>query len=145
MIRPTGVAGTPLALMVTLLTILPVGAGPARESGGQQACPRGTAPRADLGLRYRFTAGDFVKEDGRPRWIHFLTEPTVVEVEPDGPAGDRLAPGDVIVAVDGQLITTSGGSFRLWFSHGDSLRVQVARGDRPVQVWIVPRVQCVAF
>ena len=117
-----------------------VAAGFAQESG--RACPPGTAPRADLGIRFRFAAGDFVDEEGRPRWVHFLSEPVVTEVDPDGPAAGRLLPGDIIVAVDDALITTRGGSLRFWFSEGEPVRVYVSRGGRPEVRWIRPLREC---
>lgn len=133
-----------LAVVAFLATfVLPgsVTAGFAQES--VRACPPGTAPRADLGIRFRFAAGDFVDEEGRPRWVHFLSEPVITEVDPDGPAAGRLLPGDIIVAVDDDLITTRRGSFRFWFSHGEPVRVYVSRDGRPEVRRIRPSRECV--
>src|SRR5688500_16058915 len=42
----------------------------------------------------------------------FSTEPVITSVEPGSPAADQLKPGDVIVSVDGNLITTTQGAYR---------------------------------
>lgn len=107
------------------------------------ACPADSASRADLGIRYRFVAGDFMEDERRPTWIHFLTEPVVVEVDPRGPAAGRLRPGDVVVAVDDYLITTREGSFRFWFNQSDSLTLRVLRGSTAMVLRIEPRTECV--
>lgn len=111
-----------------------------------RVCPDGRGPRADLGIRYRFVAGDFMDpEEGRPRWVHFLTEPVVVEVEPEGPAAGKVRPGDIIVAVDDYLITTRPGSFRFWFNESDSVRLYLLRGNRGVVFSLEPLTKCVSM
>lgn len=105
-------------------------------------CPEGTGPRADLGIRYRFVAGDFMDEEGRPRWVHFLTEPVVTEVDPEGPAAGKLRPGDIIVAVDDYLITTRHGSARFWFNEGDFVRLHVLRGNMAFVASVQPGTRC---
>ena len=39
----------------------------------------------------------------------FVTEPEIGAVDPDGPSGGKLRAGDVLVAVDGWMITTRAG------------------------------------
>ena len=131
-----------LAVAALLSTAIPPGSA-APGSAQERSCPDGTAPRADPGIRIRFRAGDFVDEEGRPRWIHFLSEPVVMEVDSAGPAAGRLLPGDIIVAVDRDLITTRNGSFRFWFGDGDSLRIALLRDARPIVRWIRPVQECV--
>ena len=43
--------------------------------------------------------------DGTNRW-HFRSEPRIEEIDPDSPAAGILKKGDVIVEIDGMLITT---------------------------------------
>lgn len=111
--------------------------------GASRSCPEGELPRADFGIRYRFTAGDFHKDPGRPRWVRFLTEPVVAEVDPDGPAVGRLRRNDVLVAVEGQLITTLEGSRLFWFVDRDEVRLEISRGGRAETVLVPPARVCV--
>lgn len=113
-------------------------------SDSATSCTGSTAPKADYGIRFRFTAGDFVREPERPQWIHFLTEPVVVDVSETGPGAQALQPGDVIVAVDGILITTQRGSLGFWFPAGASVRLHVIRRGRPLVVAVEPGVECAA-
>lgn len=106
-------------------------------------CPEGELPRADFGIRYRFAAGDFQDDPGRPRWVRFLTEPVVSEVHPDGPAVGRLRRNDVLVAVEGRLITTLEGSRLFWFVDRGEVRLDVLRGGRAETILIRPARVCV--
>jgi hypothetical protein len=53
----------------------------------------------------------FITEGGASRAV-FFTEPTILSLDPSLPASRVLRPGDVIVALEGQLITTAEGSAR---------------------------------
>lgn len=106
-------------------------------------CPEGELSRADFGIRYRFAAGDFHEDPGRPRWVRFLTEPVLAEVDPDGPAAGRLRPNDVLVAVEGQLITTREGSRLFWFVDRDEVRLDISRGGRAETILVRPVHVCV--
>jgi PDZ domain-containing protein len=57
----------------------------------------------------------------------------VVDVQPDLPASSILKPADVIVAIDGQTITTSSDAVAAIRARapGDTLRIRVKRGDAP--------------
>jgi len=57
----------------------------------------------------------------------------VVDVQPDLPASSILKPADVIVAIDGQTITTSSDAVAAIRARapGDTLRMRVKRGDAP--------------
>lgn len=110
-----------------------------------RTCPEGELPRADFGIRYRFTAGDFRDEPGRPRWVRFLTEPVVTEVDPAGPADGRLRPNDVLVAVQGHLITTREGSRLFWFADPGEVRLDVSRGGRAETIQLRPARVCTPY
>lgn len=113
------------------------------SSGAQDAtCPVGVPVRAEFGIRYRFTAGDFMRQEGDVRWVHFLTEPVVTAVDPAGPANGTLEVGDVIVAIDGALITTREGSRRFFTAGEQPVEMRVRRNGRPVRVHVRPRVVC---
>jgi hypothetical protein len=53
----------------------------------------------------------FVTEGGASRAV-FFTEPTILSLDPDKPASRVLRAGDVLVAIEGDLITTAEGSAR---------------------------------
>ncbi len=53
----------------------------------------------------------FITQDGDSRAV-FFTEPTILSLDPEKPASRVLRPGDVIVAIGGELITTTRGSAR---------------------------------
>lgn len=61
----------------------------------------------------------------------FWTEPTILSLDEDAPAARELEEGDVLVAIDGELITTSEGS-RLFSALPPTRRVpvRVRRGGR---------------
>jgi regulator of sigma E protease len=119
--------------LVVVLSTLTAGA----ESEGQ--C---SLPRADLGIRFQFTAGDFLVAEDGSRWIRFLTEPRVTEVTRGGPADGRLEAGDSIVAVDGNLVTTESGSHGLQFLPEKEKEIVVRRRGEVREVRVRPRSLC---
>lgn len=124
---------------LTLLASLLAPGGLAAQS---IVCPDGRAARADFGIRYRFTAGDFIRSEAHPDWVHFLTEPVITELRPGTPAHGVLEVGDVLVAVDGNLVTTLEGSRRFFFAGGGPVELRVRRGDHAVAVNVTPRNVC---
>jgi len=73
----------------------------------------------------------------------FGSEPKVLSVVGNGPAAGRLQPGDVIVSVDGLLITTREGGARLRRPEaGRAADLRVRRDGREVGVSIVPARAC---
>jgi hypothetical protein len=61
----------------------------------------------------------------------FGAEPEIIAVDPRGAGGDVLRSGDVLVAIDGALITTRGGAQRLTSIRlGDEVTVRVRRDGR---------------
>ncbi len=53
----------------------------------------------------------FITEGGASRAV-FFTEPTILSLDPEKPSSRVLRAGDVIVAIEGNLITTAEGSLR---------------------------------
>lgn len=79
--------------------------------------------------------GDPGPDGYRP--IRYGSEPTVTSVVEGGPADGLLRPGDVIVAVDGHLITTREGGRRFAYpSPGEPVRMTIRRDGREIDVWI---------
>jgi hypothetical protein len=76
------------------------------------------------------------------RWLWlFVTEPEIGAVDPDGPSGGRLRAGDVLVAVDGWMITTRAGGERFsQVAPGVPVELTVRRGGFEHRETIVPRL-----
>lgn len=94
-----------VAVMTVALGLTPV---PGRGQSDAQCSPEERAV-GSIGLtgihceRCTFTTSD------RGERASFFTEPTVLSVRDDAPAANLLREGDVIVAIDGELITTRRG------------------------------------
>ncbi len=74
----------------------------------------------------------------------FGTEPILGGIDPNGVAAGRLAEGDALVAIDGELITTRGGARRYaGLRPGVLVVLTVRRGGRNLDVPIIPGSQCV--
>lgn len=83
------------------------------------------------------------RESGSDTWLWlFMSEPTIGALDPDGPSHGKLRAGDVIVAVDGWLITTRGGGERFsQVSPGEAVEITVRRGGIELRERIVPRAR----
>lgn len=76
--------------------------------------------------------------------LRFMSEPVVREIDPDGPAVGKIKKGDVIVAVNGNLITTEGaGDPFVDPPVGVPVELMVRRDGRERKVTIVPGWICV--
>jgi len=82
----------------------------------------------------------FVHDENEQMWL-FQSEPLIRAVDSDGPSGGKLKDGDVIVAVDGVLITTrKGGSSFSRLEAGKIVAFTVRRAGRIEEVTVVPQV-----
>ncbi|MGD8278663.1 MAG: PDZ domain-containing protein [Gemmatimonadota bacterium] len=130
----------PLAVAATLLGSAPVLAQqPVRCGVGQVAV-------SSLGISglecSNCTLYGADEASGITRW-EFRSEPTVLNVRPGGPADNRLRAGDVIVAIDGNLITTREGGRRFVHPSPDrATQLRIRRDGREMDVSIVPGVEC---
>jgi hypothetical protein len=79
----------------------------------------------------------FITEDGRERAV-FFTEPVILSVRPTVPAAEHLRPGDVLMAIDGFLITTSDGWDRFSNLPADGSVVLRIRREGRVREVLVP-------
>ena len=72
-------------------------------------------------------------------WTQFGAEPELRDIRPDGPAAGRLREGDILVAVDGALITTREGGLKLARTQpAHAGRLTIRRDGRTQDVVIIP-------
>lgn len=85
--------------------------------------------------------------DGKPTGPYrydLSVEPSLWEIDPDGPAARRLEPGDVLVAVNGRAVTSVAASRILErLEVGTAVVLLVRRGPRQVEVSLTPVASCV--
>jgi C-terminal processing protease CtpA/Prc len=75
--------------------------------------------------------------------IEFATEPTISGIRKGGPADGKLEERDVLVAIDGQLITTRAAAIRYsWLTAGTPVRLTVRRNGVVKDVEITPATNC---
>lgn len=111
-----------------------------------QTCPEGRV-QPDLGiqgidcLQCTIVISDTTTPEG---FMTFGAEPVLRQIRPGGPADGKLREGDVLVAVDGRLITTAAGARRFNRPEiGKPVLVTVRRGGHDVTLSIVPTFKCV--
>lgn len=75
--------------------------------------------------------------------FEFSAEPWLRAIAPDGPAADVLKEGDVLVAVNGLLITTASGGRELGhLEQGQRARLTVRRADQLLDLEVDPEDHC---
>jgi S1-C subfamily serine protease len=109
-------------------------------------CPEGHPVTGDLGIEYLLCVGGSCSVNLRTDrgYVHdFSTEPRIRGLEEGGPAAGKLRNGDVLIAIDGALITTREGGRRLAnLTPGKPVNVRVRRGGQEIDVTVVPRSGC---
>jgi hypothetical protein len=84
----------------------------------------------------------FITEGGASRAV-FFTEPTILSLDPSLPASRVLRPGDVIVALEGQLITTAEGSARYSsLPPNGAVSIRVRRDGRLLELTVPLAATC---
>lgn len=118
-------------------------------AGAQTAsgkCPEGHPEAGDLGISHLLCVGGSCSVNlrtGRSYAHDFSTEPRIQGLDKDGPAWGRLQNGDVLVAIDGILITTREGGRRLAnLTPGKPVALHIRRGGREMSVTVVPKTGC---
>jgi S1-C subfamily serine protease len=82
------------------------------------------------------------EDPGGRRW-EFRSEPTILGVRRDGPADGRLREGDIVVAVDGFLVTTREGGRRIAQpAAGRAAEFRIRREGREMDVSVTPSIEC---
>jgi len=109
-------------------------------------CPEGHPVTGDLGIEYLLCVGGSCSVNLRTDrgYVHdFSTEPRIRGLEEGGPSSGKLHNGDVLIAVDGALITTREGGRRLAnLTPGKPVNLRVRRGGQEIDVTVVPRSGC---
>jgi len=131
-------------LIMTLL-LAPAAFGQVRPAVEGLACPDQRTAMGDLGYDVlSCNCSHFVdgEDPARSRW-EFRSEPVVERATYEGPADRSLRSGDVIVSIDGHLITTAEGGRRFaQVAPGSPVRLRVRRDGREADITIEPRAVC---
>lgn len=111
-----------------------------------QACENSHSVRvADLGFhRLRCDGCNITQRNGQRPQISFEREPGLLGIH--GPGEGKLREGDVLVAVDGRLITTAEGGRR--YSNvdpGERVTLSVRRGGQVQDVTVVAGTRCTSM
>ncbi len=132
------------ALLLTFSLAGPLGA----ETAGvaMSRCPEGHPETGDIGILSLLCVSGSCQVNlwtGSGYRHEFSTEPRVDGVLRGGPADGRLQDGDVIIAIDGALITTREGGRRLAsLKPGVPVTLRIRRGGKEMDVTLVPRLGC---
>ena len=128
------------------LVLLMAGMGTAQVRVGEAvACPAGME-QGEIGILGLDCVGDCtlnIRDDGRNRSWFFSTEPRVIGVESGGPTSGVLEPGDLLVAIDGLLITSKEGGQRYAnLEPGERISLRYRRDGRVREASIRVEVGC---
>jgi S1-C subfamily serine protease len=109
-------------------------------------CPEGHPTTGDLGIESLICVAGSCSVNlrtGRGYAHDFSTEPRIRGIQPGGPAAGRLRDGDILISIDGVLITTREGGRRLAnLVPGKAVKLRVRRGGKEMDVIVVPGVGC---
>jgi len=92
-----------------------------------------------LGIAEMEYIGTFTYDQNGPVWL-FNAEPEIKKIDRDGPSYSKLMNEDVIVAIDGMLITTRKAGIR--FANlvaGESVELEVRRGGQKRTITVIPQ------
>jgi S1-C subfamily serine protease len=109
-------------------------------------CPEGHPETGDLGIEYLLCVSGScaVNLQTERGYVHdFSTEPRIGGIVDGSPADGKLQDGDILIAIDGVLITTREGGRRLAnLQPGTPVSLRLRRGGREMDVTVVPRLGC---
>jgi membrane-associated protease RseP (regulator of RpoE activity) len=109
-------------------------------------CPEGHPETGDLGIESLLCVSGSCAVNMRTDagYTHmFSTEPRIRGLVDGSPAAGKLMDGDILIAVDGVLITTREGGRRLAnLKPGDPVTLRIRRDRREMDVTLVPRLGC---
>ncbi|MEJ2237194.1 MAG: PDZ domain-containing protein [Gemmatimonadales bacterium] len=111
----------------------------------EKTCGQGEVVTGALGyerLECECSVGLFKDEPGHTVY-EFRSEPRIWGITEHGPASSKLKEGDVVVAVDGYLITTAEGGMRFGnVVPGVPVTLTVRRGGEETDVTVTPEAKC---
>lgn len=117
-------------------------AAPGEAQGRSCDDGRGTL-MTDLGFQPLTGSVSTDPRSGAPE-LEFDSEPRITGVRAGGPAAGKLREGDVVVALDGQPITTREGARRYsGIAPGELVRLTVRRGGQVQDVTLVATARCI--
>lgn len=122
------------------------GAAETAQLRGGSPCPEGHPETGDIGIEYLLCVGGSCAVNLRSErgYVHdFSTEPLIREIRPGSPAAGKLHSGDILIAIDGVLITTREGGRRLAsLQPGVAVTLRIRRDGREMNIAVVPEVGC---
>jgi S1-C subfamily serine protease len=111
-----------------------------------QACPEGHPKTGDIGISHLLCVSGSCSVNLRTDrgYTHkFSTEPKIRGLDKGGPSWGRLQDDDVLIAIDGVLVTTREGGRRLAnLTPGQPVKLRVRRSGREMEVTVIPRLGC---
>lgn len=110
----------------------------------ERVCPAGQKVEGDLGIEGIACRNCTLRTgQGEENVWRFRAEPEIINVRPGSPAAGKLQAGDVVTAIDGQLITTPEGGQRFAnIGHGERVTLTIRRGARTSRVEMVAAARC---
>lgn len=141
----------PRIYAVIVLTLILAGDRSAHAAGPVAAatpsrCPEGHPETGDIGILSMLCVSGSCKVNlwtGSGYRHEFSTEPRIDGVIDGSPADGKLRNGDVIIAINGFLITTREGGRRLAnLKPGVPVTLRIRRAGKEMDVTLVPRLGC---
>src|SRR5919106_837293 len=125
--------------------IIPLLGSPAAHAAATR-CPEGHPETGDLGIESLLCVSGSCAVNMRTQrgYTHdFSTEPRIRGIIGGSPADGKLQDGDILIAIDGVLITTREGGRRLAnLQPGKPVNLRIRRDGREMDVTVVPRLGC---
>lgn len=128
--------------VLTMLLVMYESAAAGRDSD-KLDCESGE-PIGYIGIQGLAFKGTFSinTDENTHRW-YFKSEPKIESIDPDGPAAGILKKGDVIVEIDGMLITTRKAGKRFGnIDPGEKVVLKIRRDDRLIDKTITAKGVC---
>lgn len=130
----------------SIVTLAFVAGSLAATAAAAQQCPDGRPAFGSLGVgEFECVNGSCAinVRTGDPYSHSFSTEPRLRHIDPDGAGAGILREGDVLVAVDGRLITTAEGGRRLGsLEPGRPTVLTLRRDGREAHTTLTPEASC---
>jgi S1-C subfamily serine protease len=122
------------------------GAAETAQLRGGSRCPEGHPETGDIGIEYLLCVGGSCSVNLRSDrgYAHdFSTEPLIREIRPGSPSAGKLHTGDILIAIDGVLITTRDGGRRLAnLRPGVPVTLRIRRDGKEMDVTVIPETGC---